>query len=88
MTHLGTLVNTAARHALGPATCLTRSLLLRWLLHRRGAQTDLRIGVKLDQGRLDAHAWVEAGGIPLNDSPDVAERFAPFAQPLSPEAFN
>lgn len=49
--------------------------------------TDLRIGVKLDQGRLDAHAWVEADGIPINDAPDVAQRFAAFQQPLSPESF-
>lgn len=88
MTHLGALVNLAARHAPGPATCLTRSLLLRWLLRRRGIESDLRIGVKLDQGRLDAHAWVEVVGVPINDSQDVGQRFAAFSQPLSPEAFN
>jgi hypothetical protein len=87
MIAMGTLVNIAARYAPGPATCLTRSLLLRWLLRRRGTPTDLRIGVQLNQGRLDAHAWVEADGIPINDTPDVAQRFAPFAQPLSPESF-
>jgi hypothetical protein len=88
MTRLGALVNLAARHAPGPATCLTRSLLLRWLLRRRGVESDLRIGVKLDQGRLDAHAWVEVVGVPINDSQDVGQRFAAFSQPLSPEAFN
>lgn len=87
MTSIGSLVNLAARYAPGPATCLTRSLLLRWLLSRRGASTELRIGVKLDQGRLDAHAWVEADGVPINDAHDVAERFAAFNESLSPESF-
>lgn len=88
MSAMGALVNLAGRYAPGPATCLTRSLLLRWLLSRSGANTELRIGVKLDQGKLDAHAWVEAGGVPINDARDVAERFAPFHQPLSPESFS
>jgi hypothetical protein len=83
----GRLVNAAARYSIAPATCLTRSLLLRWLLRRRGVDTDLRIGVQLVEGKLDAHAWVEYEGVPINDAPDVARRFAAFDQPLSPEAF-
>ena len=47
---LGELVNIAARHTLGPRTCLTRSLLLGWLLRRRGVESQLRIGVRLNQG--------------------------------------
>ena len=56
---IGAVVNSAAHYAPGPVTCLTRSLLLRWLLRRRGIESDLRIGVQLVQGQLDAHAWVE-----------------------------
>ena len=85
---IGALVNSAARYAPGPVTCLTRSLLLRWLLRRRGIASDLRIGVQLVQGRLDAHAWVEYEGVPINDAPDVAQRFAAFTEPLSPGAFS
>jgi hypothetical protein len=88
LSDIGTLVNSAARYAPGPVTCLTRSLLLRWLLRRRGIVSNLRIGVQLTQGRLDAHAWVEYQGVPINDAPDVAERFAAFDEPLSPEAFS
>jgi hypothetical protein len=88
MSDFGTLVNSAAHYAPGPVTCLTRSLLLRWLLRRRGIVSELRIGVQLAQGRLDAHAWVEYEGVPLNDAPDVAERFAAFTDPLSPGAFS
>jgi hypothetical protein len=85
---IGALVNRAARYAPGPVTCLTRSLLLRWLLRRRGLASDLRIGVQLTQGRLDAHAWVEYEGQPINDTPDVSRRFAAFTEPLSPGAFS
>jgi hypothetical protein len=83
----GRLVNTAANRAPGPVTCLTRSMLLRWLLRRRGVASDLRIGVQFVQGKLEAHAWVEYANMPINDAPDVARRFAAFNEPLSPEVF-
>jgi hypothetical protein len=38
--------------------------------------------VQLADGHLLAHAWVEYAGHPLNDAPDVAERYAPFERPL------
>ena len=85
---LGELVNIAARHTLGPRTCLTRSLLLGWLLRRRGVASDLRIGVRLNQGVLDAHAWVEYGGVPVNDQPDVGTQFASFGDLVPLEAFH
>lgn len=77
------IVNAAARRSPFPVTCLTRSIVLQDLLRERGAACDLRIGVQLAGGTLAAHAWVESAGTPLNDAPDVASRFAPFA-PLSP----
>jgi hypothetical protein len=85
---LGRVVNVAARHAFGPATCLSRSLVLRWLLQRRGIETQLRIGVRLAGGELDAHAWVEHAGVPLNDSADVGERYAAFDGELSADSFH
>ena len=75
---LGEAVNIAARHSPFPATCLTRSLLLVWLLHRRGVTSDLRIGVRLTQSKLDAHAWVECNGMPVNDRPDAVSLFTSF----------
>ena len=85
---LGQLVNIAARPTLGPRTCLTRSLLLGWLLQRRGVQSHLRIGVRLTQGALDAHAWVECEGIPVNDRPDVSAQFASFGDLMPLSAFD
>ena len=84
---LGEVVNIAARHTPFPASCLTRSLLLGWLLRRRGVASKLRIGVRLTQGILDAHAWVECQGVPVNDSPDVSSQFAAFGDLIPLEAF-
>lgn len=84
---IATLVNIAALHVPFPATCLTRSLLLGWMLRRRGVASQLRIGVRLTEGVLDAHAWVEYADIPINDRPDVSARFAAFAKVLPPAVF-
>ena len=85
---LGEAVNIAARHTPFPVTCLSRSLLLGWLLHRRGVASGLRIGVRLTQGNLDAHAWVECNGIPVNDWPDVASSFTSFGDLVPLSAFD
>jgi hypothetical protein len=43
--------------------CLPQALAAESLLTRSGHPVELRIGVaKTDQGRLEAHAWVESGG--------------------------
>jgi Transglutaminase-like superfamily len=85
---LGRAVNIAARLTPFPATCLTRSLLLGWLLRRRGVASELRIGVQLRGGVFRAHAWVECGGVPVNDRADVAADFAPFDGLGSPASFD
>ncbi|MBE0621754.1 MAG: lasso peptide biosynthesis B2 protein [Burkholderiales bacterium] len=85
---IATLVNTAGLRLPLPPTCLTRSLLLGWLLRRRGVASQLRIGVRLAEGAVEAHAWVECAGVPINDRPDVGERFAPFAEILPAGAFH
>ena len=75
---LGDAVNIAANHTPFPATCLSRSLLLQCLLRAHGVASDLRIGVKLSDGRLHAHAWTECDGVPVNDAADVAGQFSTF----------
>jgi hypothetical protein len=85
---LADLINIAARHSLFPATCLTRSLLLQWLLRRRGVPSQLRIGVRFSQGTLDAHAWVECVGTPVNDRPNIGSQFAPFCDSVPTAAFH
>jgi hypothetical protein len=78
------MVQIAARHGLYRATCLRQSLALWWLLRYRGVETNLRIGVKSADSGLEAHAWVELQGQPLNDDLDVHLRFRPFGQAIAP----
>ena len=75
---LASLVHTASSHLPIPCSCLTRSLVLDGMLRRRGVESDLRIGVRLVDERLEAHAWIEVDGQPLNDSAAVTDQFAPF----------
>jgi hypothetical protein len=75
----------AAAHIV-PANCLQRSLSLWWLLNRRSIASDLRIGVRRQGEYLAAHAWIEHAGIVLNDRPDVAHLYAPFAESIGRSA--
>jgi hypothetical protein len=85
---LGEAVNLAAKHTVLPVTCLTRSMLLHWLLHRRGVASELRIGVQITGGVFAAHAWVECGGEPVNDQSDIGAKFSAFADDLSALIFD
>jgi hypothetical protein len=42
------------------ATCLTKALALHILLRRAGFQSRIHIGVRREDGRFEAHAWVES----------------------------
>jgi hypothetical protein len=55
-------VDLAARHHLYPMTCLRRSLALQWLLSRSGLDTTLQFGVRRENGKLQAHAWLDYQG--------------------------
>jgi hypothetical protein len=78
------MVQVAARYGLYRATCLRQSLALWWLLRYHGIESNLRIGVKSVDSGLEAHAWVELQGQPLNDALDVHQHFSPFSQAIVP----
>lgn len=78
--HLAELVQAAGARTWPRPNCLSRSLLLEWLLRRRGLRAELRIGVRRAAGALQAHAWVECEGVPVNDEPDIAKYFAPLPE--------
>lgn len=84
---VGQMVNLAAGFGPWRANCLARSLLLEWMLRRHGVPVALRIGVRRQADALEAHAWVESNGVPVNDEPDIAERFTPFADLPPASAF-
>ena len=60
------------------AGCLVESLTIWWALRQRGLAAELRLGVRTFVGPLQAHAWVEYQGVPLNDSESVGQVFEPF----------
>jgi transglutaminase superfamily protein len=72
------LVMTMARYHVVRVPCLARSLTLARLLARRGVETDVRVGVRSEAGRMAAHAWVEWQARPLGDEERIAERYAPL----------
>ncbi|KPQ20048.1 MAG: Transglutaminase-like superfamily [Halomonas sp. HL-93] len=69
----------AARISIGKnETCLRRSLLLWWILTKRCAQPQLRVGVALRDGNLKAHAWVEIDGQPVNEKMNISNLYKPI----------
>ena len=68
---LARLASIAGRHSLIEVTCLRQSLLVFWLLRRRGLNAEIKLGVRKQDGTLDAHAWVELDGLALAQ-PDLA----------------
>jgi hypothetical protein len=63
--------------------CLERSLALWWLFRMNAMDGELHIGGRKNQGRFEAHAWVEWDGQVLNDSMDVHKHYARFDAPIA-----
>jgi hypothetical protein len=72
----------AGRKMVG-ALCLGRSLLLWFLLRRRGMDAELVVGTTspVDSTWM-AHAWVELDSQPVNDVADVREHYGSFGLDL------
>lgn len=77
------MVRAAARHSFGDPSCLEESLVLVHLLRRQGIETQLRIGVKRNHPKFEAHAWVEFRGAALNESEALHDYYAPFEAEFS-----
>ncbi len=75
-------LNRAIHYGLHPGNCLSRALTLWWLLSRCGVHGDLRIGVRMLDGRFQAHAWLEYEGQPLNEILTVRQQYATFPDEL------
>lgn len=58
-----------------PMLCLPQSLALAWMMRRRGHVCDFLIGARPGDPQLDAHAWVERAGRPINSVADSATRY-------------
>lgn len=77
------MVNAADRHGLVHPSCLAKSLTLWWLLARQGIPAQLRIGIRMEQERLEAHAWVECDGAALNEPDEHHKHYAAFDAALA-----
>ena len=76
-------VAAAVRHGLGHSTCLEQSLILWWLLRREGITSQLRIGVRKDGEKFEAHAWVECEGEAIGGPGTVHQHYKAFDAELS-----
>ncbi len=77
------MVRAAARHGIGSPSCLEESLVLLHMLAKQGISAQLRIGVKRNQPKFEAHAWVECRGIALNESDALHDHYTPFEMGFS-----
>lgn len=76
------LVDQAARHLPLRVLCLPRSMVTCWLLRWQGHAAELRIGVRRTGNRLQAHAWAEQDGRPIDGGAEMQWTFTPFARPV------
>jgi hypothetical protein len=74
---VGWAVKRTAEYGFFRPRCLVRALAIQRMLRRRGLSPgELRIGVRMQGGRLLAHAWVEVGGRVIGDVPQHVRTFA------------
>ena len=73
------IVAVAAGHGVYRANCLRKSLVLWWMLARKGIKSKIVFGVqKQSVDNFSAHAWVECGGLNLSDSDEIQQKFGSF----------
>lgn len=77
------MVNAADRQGFVHPSCLAKSLTLWWLLGRQGIDSDLRIGIRKENDKFEAHAWVERDGAALNEPDEHHHHYAAFDAGLS-----
>lgn len=77
------IVRAAGRYGVTHPTCLQESLALWCILGRQGVPCDLRVGVRKQAEKFEAHAWVERYGLPLNETDRLHQHYAAFDSALA-----
>lgn len=72
------MIRIAANHCVFKPRCLERSLVLLKFLTNSGIPAVLVLGARRESEEFGAHAWVECGGVAVNDEESIETRFAPF----------
>jgi hypothetical protein len=80
------MVLAAARYSPISFTCLERSLVLGRLLTSRGIPSQLRIGTRTNDGKFEAHAWVERNGAVIGELDGTHLHYAAFDKEFSGES--
>ncbi len=57
------------------SACLSQSLALWYLLLAQGVRTEVCFGVRAGGAPLDAHAWVEHDGRPINETEEIVASY-------------
>lgn len=60
------------------SSCLVQALFFWFLLKQRDLPGALCIGVNQEQGRYNAHAWIEDSGVVLYDAQEMRDQFIKF----------
>lgn len=76
------MVRAALRYSPSQFTCLEESLTLWYLLRKQGIAACLRIGVRKEKEKFEAHAWVEHEGEALNQDEAMHQHYAAFEKDL------
>ena len=63
--------------------CLARSLTLWAILLRRGLSTNLRVGFRKRDGKIEGHAWLEYESAPINEKVSETITYEPYDRPIS-----
>ena len=64
-----------ASHLISRNHCLARSIALYQYLSFQGYDVEHKFGVNKSNNQFKAHAWVEYQGKPLNEHPQLRQRF-------------
>ena len=65
------MVRVAATYGPFRAKCLPRAIVLWSMLRNERVAAELRLGVRHGDHGFEAHAWVEVGGLPLDEQPEA-----------------
>jgi hypothetical protein len=76
------MLRAALRYSFAQYTCLEESLTLWYLLRKQRVAVCLRIGVRKEEEKFEAHAWVEYEGEALNQDEAMHRHYAAFEQDL------
>lgn len=66
----------AGRFHIRKMNCLRRCISQEKMLEKRGFKTRMHIGVRFEEEKLKAHAWLTLQGKVINDSDDVSTRYS------------